>query len=108
MDGEYIDYAAKSDFNIIKDNILHKGLLLVTTDIDMANRYAYNNENSKIFLETKVLNSIFNDNRCCEYSELDLISAPVEWIIGYFKLSIDDTRENEYTFKKTLTLKNNF
>ncbi len=111
MDGEYIDYVTISDYNIIKNNSLHKGLISVTTDINIANKYVLENNKSKIFLisvpdGTKVLNPVFSDSRAYEYSELDLVSIPAEWIIGYFKVSKNYKNEKEYFFKKNPSFKN--
>ncbi len=111
MDGEYIDYITTSDCNIVRNNTLHKGLISVTTDLDVADKYAGNSDNSKIFLISapagiKVLNSIFSDNRACDYSELDLVSIPAEWIIGYFKVKSNGVEQKEYLFKKNPNFKN--
>lgn len=111
MDGEYIDYVTISDYNTIKNNSLHKGLISVTTDINIANKYAFENNKSKIFLihvpaGTKALNPVFSDSRAYDYSELDFVSIPAEWIIGYFKIRKNYFNEKEYYFKKNPNFKN--
>lgn len=71
---------------------LHKNYLSFTTDINVANGYAADGSDGKIFVVLPKKNRcfcspIFHDSaRTSRYSEIDLVSTENEDILGYFEL----------------------
>lgn len=116
MDGKTINFITKSNkYETINEigqyNLVHEGLLSVSTDPNIANKYSIGeNEEHKdaklvIFLittnaNTEVFNPILCDGRAYTYSELDFTYIPGETIAGFFEVEKNEDGSYSYIFHK--------